>query len=233
MAGRPKKSDTTTKAKTTAKDKETTNVDVAKQLEEMKKQMELLLKNQAKLEEENEKLKEKKVEAPVETKVEEEDIIVSVDPNKRVKMIHMLQGGTTLRNPRANIRFENFLQPRYARYEDVEDFRHGKYHKLFETAGIYVVGKKNREALMLDAVYNELGISDKVYGEMLKLDAESLVAKLATLPLKLQTSFSTYFIEEAKNENPDCISIGKWSALSNYFSQLYGKDISFSAMINE
>ena len=223
MAGRPKKSETNTKAKTTTKTKE---VDVNKQLEEMQKQMELLLKNQAKLQEENKKLKEVKTEPEKET-------IVAINPNKRVKLVHMLQGGTTLKNQRSLIRFENFLQPRYARYEDVEDFRHGKYHKLFESAGVLVIGRENREALMLDTIYAELGISAKMYDEMLKLDAQALIAKLSTLPINLQITFSTYFIEQAKDENPDCVAISKWDALSKYFSDLYGKDINFSRMINE
>ena len=212
MASRPKKVDTE-----------------VNELQELKKMMADVLKKQEALEKENMELKKTK-----EDNVAEQGSISEINPNKRVKLIHMLQGGTTLKNHKARVRFESLFQARYAKYEDVEDFRHGDYREIFEDGGIFVAGKANRQALMLDhLVDDQYKMNEKLYDDMLKLKPQELVVKLKSLSEALQTSFATYFIDLAKENHKDCIDRNKWDALSTYFTNMYDKQFNFGVIINE
>ena len=193
------------KLKKKVKDSTTKQKKLENELKELKEQMKLL-KEQATVQV-PENVQEEKVE----------DVLPEIPSNQRVKMIHMIYGGTTLIGTRVSLRFEDFGTVRYARFEDVEDIRHTFYPRHFEDRLIYIPNKKVRKALMLDDYY-DVETNPSFFESMAKSKPEEIREKLDKLPEDLKISFATYFIDGIKANKADFLDNNKQAVLNNYFN---------------
>ena len=203
-----------TKLKKKVKDSEAKQKELKSELQELKEQMKLL--------------KEQMItQVPESTQKEEEieDVLPEIPSNQRVKMVHMIYGGTTLTGTRVSLRFEDFGTVRYARYEDVEDIRHTFYPRHFEDRLIYIPNKKVRKALMLDDYY-DIEANPSFFESLAKSKPEEIRGKLDKLPEDLKISFATYFIDGIKANKIDFLDNNKQAVLNDYFN------INIQQMIN-
>lgn len=186
---------------------------MSKELDSMKEQMVLIMQQMQKQE-------EKPAPEPEVVKEPQDEIeeFPTIPSGYRVKMVHMLHGGTTLQGAKTMTRFKDFGSIRYARYEDVEDYRYsGKYTKHFENGYIYITDKKVRKALGLDTV-NGLEVNPKLFEKMSKSTAKEIKETLDKLSHHVRISFATYFIDGIKGGASEFLDTNKWTILNNYFS---------------
>lgn len=197
---------------------ESTQDNSSAQILEMLKQMqEQLNQSQEKQKELEEKLdkSEKEKEALKATQFYDTS---TVSPDK-VKLVHMLQGGTSLvTSIGKEIRFENLFEVRYVTKSDLEDLVFGhKFNSMFQNIGVYICDKSIREEMMLQQYYDKYDINENMFIEMLEMSYDDIKAKLSILPEDLQFSFKVYVIDEHKNGNKKAESRELLSALSDFF----------------
>lgn len=147
---------------------------------------------------------------------EEFEDVPEIKPNKRVMLVHMLHGGTTLQGSRARTRLEGFGDRKYARYEDIEEYRYNNYPKHFEELMVYIPDKDTRKALGLTEYYEKYHLDPKEFDRMIKMDAKDLSEKLKTIPHEVAISFATYFIDNVKEGKIG--DTNKWSAVEKHFN---------------
>jgi len=139
--------------------------------------------------------------------------------NDKVKLIHMLQGGTTLvTSTGKEIRFENLFEDRYIKKEDFEDIIYGhKFDTIFKEIGVYVCDKECREDVMLEQYYTKYQANENMFKDMLEMNPNDLNEKLKLIPLNLAESFATFVIDENKMGNTKAMDRGVLSTVGDFF----------------
>ena len=188
--------------------------DQSKEMKEMKEMMEAFMK---KVSEE----KEEKKEESKKSEVLHDDYgdVPDISPSQRVKVVQMVYGGTTLKSGRTKTRFNERGQTRQIRFEDLETMRFDdSYSKLFEELMLYIVNEDVRKALSLEEYYDKCKVNPSTFKAMALGDKDAMIESLKAMPTDLQTSFATYFIDNANEGVVEFLDKNKWSALNSHFS---------------
>lgn len=206
---------------------------LSEELEEQKKQnsemTELMLQMKKELEElKKEKLeKEAKVVESIKNEDEDENFIPDIPSNKKVRLTHMVFGGTTLFGTKRNLRLSDFGDIKYCKYEDLEDYRYDeRCRKIFENQFVYIDDKDVRKALGLEEFY-KIETGKQNFIKIAKSSPEDITKFLKNVNTGLQCSFATFFIDGIKDKKQEFLDINKWDALNKHFN------INIAEMIQE